>query len=335
MIAKQVQAKEILKKIKAAGKILITSHTSPDMDAIGALLSCYHVLKQEGKKRAEAVLADAVPQELKFLPRSEEIKRKEISDLDLEEYDLLLFLDSASLHRVSQKNGFSTLPGGIFSVNIDHHKTNEQYASLNLVEEISSTSELLYNLFQQWGMKITKEIALCLLTGIMGDTGGFQYSGTTGDSFKIAGQLVDLGADPALVSYHTLRNVPLEKLHFWGLCLAKMKLGAAGEKKYVLSALSFAEIERFGGRGVKEGSESFFGQVKNTDFGVLITEQEKGVLSGSLRSRGSTDVSLLAVALGGGGHKGAAGFKFELENSSFQEGVGKVLLTIEKVINKK
>ena len=325
------QSNEILNKIKSSSKILVTSHISPDMDSMGSILSFYQVLKKLEKIEVDVVLTDKVPKTLEFLPFSKDIKQDEIFDLGLSKFDLLIFLDSANLKRVTRKLENQELDKDIHTINIDHHITNENYANINLVEEVSSTSELLFSLYNEWEIDISKDIALCLLTGITGDTGGFQYPTTTSLTHEIAAELVNIGAEPNLIAFNTLKSNHLDKIHFWGLCLSKMKLENLQDKSFVWSAVSFQELEPFGGPEMKEGIEGFFGQVLDTDFGIIIIEQEKGILSGSLRSRTDIDVSKIAIVLGGGGHKGAAGFKFPLNNLSFDDGVNKVQEAIKQV----
>lgn len=315
-------ANEILEKIKSSKNILITSHTNPDMDNAGSVLSFYQVLKQMDKN-PNIVLADPFSQEISFLPFSQEAEEKDPSEIDFKKYDLLVFLDSATSQRVTRKLEPFSLPSGIDSINIDHHITNDKYAALNLVEDTSSTCELLYNLYKQWNIEITKDIATCLLAGITGDTAGFQYV-NNGNTHRIAGELVDFGASPKEIAFNALKSSDIRKLKFWGICLSKMEEKKAGSIRYVWAAINFDEMDKAGGRELKNGAEGFFNSVSDTDFGVLITEQEKGILSGSFRARTEIDVSRLAQALGGGGHKGAAGFKFALEELSFEEGVEKV-----------
>lgn len=325
------EARKVLEKIKTASRVLITSHTNPDMDSVGSVLSFYQVVGQIGHAQVEVVLSDSIPEELEFLPFAKDVINKEITQTDFSVYDLVVFLDSATLGRVTRK-----LEPWVFSrnpllVNIDHHKTNESYAHINLIDELSSTCELLFNLYEQWGVRFNKDIALCILTGITGDTGGFQYPGTSGDTLRIAGRLVDIGADPAVISHHTLRDSSLDKMRFWGLCLSGMQFVDVSGKKYVWTAIDFTEMQKFGRGDIKQGAEGFFAQVKDTDFGILMTEQERGILSGSLRARTRFDVSRIAQVLGGGGHEGAAGFRLTLRNLTFAQGVEKVHEVIKKV----
>lgn len=324
---------EILDKIKSSNKILLTSHTNPDMDSTGSVLSFYQFLIQLGKNKIDIVFTDSIPKDFSFLPFSDKIRQKEISAEDLTNYDLVVFLDSATLQRTTRATETLSIKG-IFSINIDHHETNEKFASLNLVEVSSSTCELLYCLYKHWKIKISQDMALCLLTGITGDTNWFQYVENK-STFLIASELVGLGASPKEISFYTLKNLPLDKLKFWGSCFLKADIVKIDNIKYVWTAVCFDELIRAGGRDLRQGVESFFSIIEDTDFGILITEQEEGILSGSLRARTiNFDVSIAALALGGGGHKGAAGFKFKLDNLTFQQGVKKIHDLLKKTYNK-
>ena len=195
----------ILQKIKGAKNVVINCHKSPDPDSVGSALSVYLVLKNLGKK-VTIVSPDTISSELMFLPYAEEIKTIKCYDFDFSDYDLFIVLDSASIDVVTGDSDTS-LPK-IPIINIDHHKSNPGYGDINLIDtEASSVSELLFNLFNDWKVKLNKELVTSLYTGIVGDTGCFMYPDTKAETHKVAAQLMEYGADHVGVIFNLFRQM--------------------------------------------------------------------------------------------------------------------------------
>jgi len=173
-----------------ARRIILVAHKNPDGDAIGSALAMHNILRSQGKETVP-ICIDSIPQEFSFLPRVEEFKQ------DIESsFDLTIGVDCASLDMVAFEN-LNII------VNIDHHPTNNSYGSINIIEpELSSTAEVLYNLFIKLGWVVDKNVATSLLTGIFTDTGSFQYPSTTPRTLEIAADLMNKGAYlPKIVQY--------------------------------------------------------------------------------------------------------------------------------------
>src|SRR3989344_2234388 len=190
---------EILEKIKNTKKILVNCHRGPDPDSIGSALAICYVLSKFDKEVNIICPSEKLYDEISYLSKYDEIQRQtDFSNFNYSEYDLFITLDSSSWDMVA-----GTLDVPVFSmpiVVIDHHQTNTQYGELNLVDsKSSSVGELLYKVFEDWGVDVDKDTATALLTAIIGDTGIFKYPNTSVDTFKIASDLMELGAEKDLI----------------------------------------------------------------------------------------------------------------------------------------
>ncbi len=325
------QSKIILKEIKQSKRILLNCHRSPDPDAFGSALAMYQVLKKMGKK-VEVICPNELPESVKFLAYSEKIQVVDFSTYNFLRFDLFIVLDSASWYMVSGDKDIKvpSLP----LIVIDHHKTNEKFGNINLVDaKVSSVGELLYLIFKDWKVEIDRNIATALLTGIIGDTGVFRFSNTSLKTLEAAIKLLKGGADKEKIIFHLYRSMGFNTLKMWGEFLTGMKF----EKKFkfVWSALPYNKFLEYG-RPLQahEGAASMFaGVVKGVDFGIIMLEKQEGKLSVSFRARTDFDVSKIALVLGGGGHKAAAGVI--IQGLAFTKAVEKVLQTAKKFAKKK
>lgn len=322
---------KILKEIKKANKILVNCHRSPDPDAVGSALAFYQVLRRLGKEVKIVSPSDIFP-DVKFLPLTEKIQKIDYATFAFGKYDLFISLDSANISMITgSKVGEKP---DIPIIVIDHHKTNDFYGAINLVDEaVSSTAELLYLIFEDWGVKIDKAIAQLLLTGIIADTGAFEYQGVTSQTLGIAQKLMAEGADKNEIILNIFRTISFSKLKFWGEIIRRMEIDE--KYKFVWSATPYSVYKDFGKPlSAKESAASMFTSVVNgTDFGMIMVEETRGILSISLRSRKDFDVSLIAEKLGGGGHKTAAGAK--VYDLPFEKAVERVLSVARKVVDEK
>ncbi|NIV99513.1 hypothetical protein GWN26_10420 [Candidatus Saccharibacteria bacterium] len=192
-------------------------------------------------------------------------------------------------------------------INIDHHATNQNYGQLNLVDaEASSTAEVVYNFFSHNNVKIDKHIATALLVGILTDTTNFTNPGTTVSSMRVASELISHGARTNEISKNLLKNKSIDALRLWGKTLARLE-----ENKELNMAIAVIKKEDFTdiqspGEAV-EGVANFLNALLNVSLVLVLRETDDGFVKGSFRST-DVDVSQIAQALGGGGHKKAAGF---------------------------
>lgn len=322
--------REIWDKLKNSKKIIMSLHAGPDGDSMGACTAMKYVLESEGKE-VRVVSGDDVSENMRSLDFFDEVEfGVDIGDVKLEDYDILLCLDSADLDRVSGKYGKGfTIPERVFSINMDHHHTNPGYADLNYVNsDVSSTCSLLVDFFRENYIKFDKELSERLLLGICTDSGFFTYNRAE-DAMRKAVFLVDKGADYyGGIVRPILRNNPLKMKKFWALIIDRMKLDK--ERKVAYSIISLSDIEKLG----VNLAEIRLGIIALQDIGegvefVFILVELNDYIKGSFRSIGNVDVSLFAKELGGGGHKPAAAFK--LEKVPLDEAESRVLETIDRI----
>ena len=322
------QSQLILDEIKKANKILLNCHRNPDPDSIGSALAVKCVLKEMGKETTVVCPTDELYENVNFLKGYDEIKINfNFKAADYSLYDLFIVVDSASWSQVSGFNNPNIEAEKL--IVIDHHLTNEGFGNINLVDsDVTSTAEILYSIFEDWGVKLDSETADCLMAGIVGDTGAFRYPGAGQRTFFIAGKLMELGADKDRAIHQLYRSEPYELIKFYGEVLSKVEIDR--DRRFVWAAISYETYEKLGKPVIaKESSASMFTQVvKGTDFGFVALEQEKNKLSISLRSRNGFDTSEIAVELGGGGHIYASGARIDLP---FEQAVEKLLQTVRRI----
>ena len=219
-------------------------------------------------------------------------------------------------------------------INIDHHKTNKNFGTINLVDgKITSTAEMVYLIISDWSKAIDKKVATALLAGMIGDTGAFRYPGVTGQTLNIAGELIEKGADKDKIIHHIYRSVDFKLLKFWGEVLKRMEIDE--KSGFVWSAVPYEDFKKY--KKPKDGKGSaasnFTQIVKDTKFGMVMVEEQRRNLLISIRSRTGFDTTEIATALGGGGHIYASGAK--VEGMEFDEAVEKVLRVARKFAKKK
>lgn len=321
------QSQEILEELKKAKRILLNFHRGPDPDSVGSGLAMYEVLKKFGKD-VEIVCPDSLPEEVVFLPSSNVCKKVYYGKFDFSKFDLFIVMDSSSWKMVTGKED---APFPVINlIVIDHHKTNTRFGKINLVDsEASSNAEVLYQVFKDWKVKIDRNIATNLLTGIFGDTLLLKYA--TPLALKVAAKLVEEGAARDQIIFHLFSSVRFDEVKMWGEFLARMELDKA--HRFAWSAVPYEVCKKYENTDAKSSAAGLFGQIiRDTDFSIIMLEKEKNSLSLSFRSRGGFDVSPLAVALGGGGHKAAAGG--DVRGLPFEKAVEKVLELARKYAKK-
>ncbi|MGB6882119.1 MAG: bifunctional oligoribonuclease/PAP phosphatase NrnA [Microgenomates group bacterium] len=326
---KYKESRQIFKEIKGAGKIVINCHRGPDPDSVGSALALYQVL-QSLDKEVEVICPDNLLDSYRFLRFSEKVKRINFEKFDFSSFDLFIVLDSADWGMVT--GNISISQPDIKTIVIDHHRTNRGFGKINLIDsKASSTAEVLYLLFEDWEVKITEDIASALLAGIIGDTGVFQFPGASVRTLAIAKDLMEKGADKNEIIFNIYNSLDFNLIKFWGEILLRMEKDE--KERFVWSAIPLKVYDEFSRpESAKETAATMFSRVvKDTDFGMIIIEKKEKTTAVSLRSRTDFDVSKIAVALGGGGHKLAAAA--EIEGLKFDKAVDKILKTARKIID--
>lgn len=275
-------------------------HVSPDGDAIGSACALRLALMALGK-RVQAVCDGDVPRIYRFLEGAEDI----IKPNDARITSAAIAVDCADEGRMGAA-------GEIFAqakhtANIDHHVTNTMFAQHNAVEaNAAAAAEVVKKLIEQLDVDFGADIATCLFCGLVTDTGNFAYSNTTPDTLFAAGELLQRGADNALINRAVYRSAPVSKRRMLGLGLIKAEYLHGG--KAAVCKLTRADFDRFNARDEDcEGIIDNLRDVENVEIAMLIREKEPNVYKVSMRAKEYANVCAVAERYGGGGHRLAAG----------------------------
>ena len=302
----------VVEAVRAHDRFVVTSHDNPDGDALGSLLAMHLALGVLGKDSVMVLGGEtALPGEYAFLRLAERGLRPTAPD-DASDR-VLLAVDCAQESRVMEPALVASAPS---IVNVDPHHDNTRFGTVNLVvEDASSTGELLADLFDELGIARTPEIAEALYTAIVTDTGRFQYSNTTPKALRLAAELVEQGADVGKVFVEVYESTPFPKLKLLARALENATELAGG--KIVVSELRREDFEAAGAdEPFSEGIIDHLRAVDGAELVALVRELPEGAPArrkGSLRSHpNGVDVSAIARSFGGGGHRRAAGFSTDL-----------------------
>lgn len=300
----------ILEEINKANSILLHCHPSPDPDSVGSVLAMKFVLEQMGKK-VTAIRGDSeIPQAFMHFPGAESIKSITFSEVDLNDYNLFIILDSASPEQVTRSKTID-FPLPIKSIVIDHHNTNKGFADVNLVDHTyPAVGQVLFDIFLEWKVDMSKEIAINLFMAIYSDTGGFKFEGTSARSFEIASQLAKIAPEfHRFVTKMAYSNTP-GLIYLEGLAFSSIE--TFFDNKMALSCVSHEQIleRNIPLPDVRAGEiSSVLNTVSSWDIVGALFEVRPNRMRVSFRTHDANryDVSKLAVSIGGGGHKAAAG----------------------------
>lgn len=299
--------KEIKEKIEQSNNIIITGHVNPDGDTVGAGLALLLGLEEKyPNKRVDFVLQDNVPKNISFLKGSEKIKK--IEDIKDSNYDLAIFVDSATIDRVGK---VANLIGDIFKINIDHHISNPKYGDINIVKDISSTSEIMYSFLKDLDIEISLEMGEAIYLGLVNDTGNFAHSNVTDKTFLVASELMKIGVNNNKIVNDFFKTKSYERMRVLGKALSEMVF--VEEKKLMYFYLSYESLKSL--NAIKDDTEGIVEELVNysgSEVSLFLRQEENGKIKGSLRSKHSIDVNRIAGIFGGGGHIKAAGFTTEL-----------------------
>ena len=293
---------KISKLIEKNERFLICSHENPDGDAVGASLGLGFALRDLGKT-AVVYNKHNAPPNTRILPGHEQM----IHTLpDPDQFDAVLVLDCGELSRIG--DGWEKISPTPNLVNIDHHKTNNRFGELNLVEAgSSSTGELIYRLLEQLAAPISKETATCLFMAIYTDTVALSTESASADTFHICGELTRSGIDTFRISREYYFVQSEKKVRLMARALGSLKVEPNGKVAGVtLLAKDLVETET--GPEDVEGFIEFPRNIRGVEAAYFLREQDS-FIKGSLRSSDKVDSAVIAESLGGGGHARAAGFR--------------------------
>ena len=290
--------------LDTAERILVISHAAPDGDAISSLIATGLAL-QHLEKKYSLVNDDGLPERFCYLPLATKIMRTPESTGG---YDLIIALDAGSPRRLGK--AYLDLPKPLPPIlNIDHHITNTLFGEVNLVvPEANATVEILFHLFPALGVKITPDLATCLLSGLVTDTLGFRTAGVTASTLRTASDLVDAGADLFTVTTKALNLKPLSALLMWQKGLNNIQI----EDGVIWTSISNKERLDTGHEDLSSfGLGNMMAEVYEATMSAVLLELPDGRVKVGFRCRPPYSVSELAMGLGGGGHHLAAGCTLE------------------------
>lgn len=286
--------------LKGAGTVAIAGHIRPDGDCVGSCLATYNYIKTYYPQIAVDLYLEPIPNIFKFLARSEEIKSEYPEG---KRYDLFIALDCGDTGRLGNAAGYFETARK--TVCVDHHISNQSFADENYIfPKASSASELIFDLLPK--ERLTKELAECLYTGIIHDTGVFRYSCTSKATMEKAGMLMELGIDYPKIIDDTFFAKTYEQNRIMGLALLKSKLHLDG--KCISSIITEAEMKEYGVLPKHlDGIVSQLRVTKDVEVSIFLYETGDGSFKVSARSASYVDVAAIAMKYGGGGHVRAAG----------------------------
>ena len=286
----------ILGALREGEKFLVCSHSRPDGDAVGSMLAMGMLLKQMGK-RVDIVAADRVPAVYRSLPGADAIRHcMRVHG----PYDAVVLLECDALQR-TRLRGLERM----FQINIDHHASGKPFGELNWIDrDACSVGEMVHRLVKAAGCTVTAEMATCLYTTLLTDTGGFCYGGIHASTFKLAGELVEAGADPVHIAREVYFANPFSKMLLLGKALSTLRRHGA------LAWLWVTHEDMLSANAVEEDCEGVVNYALSTagvEAAVFLRELPEGRIRLSLRSKGKVNVAAISERLGGGGHENAAG----------------------------
>jgi phosphoesterase RecJ-like protein len=295
--------------LEAAQSIYIACHIIPDGDAIGALLGLGLALRHLGKHCTMAC-ADPVPSKFSFLPGA-----REIAPHPPTTEEVIVTVDSSDIERLGSLYDEATFRSRPV-INIDHHVTNILFGTVNLVQFLPSTAEIVYALIRRLGVPLDKDIASALLTGLVTDTRCFRTGNVTTKQLRTAIVWMKAGASLTDITELVFNREPISRICLWGQALARVQ---------TRGRIIWTEVQRDMIRECNaspnegNGLVSFLASATGVDVAIVLREMDDGRIEASMRAGPGWDVSQVALQLGGGGHPRAAGCTMAGEMSTVRE----------------
>ena len=322
----------ILAEIKKAKSILLHCHPSPDPDSVGSALAVKFAIEQLDKKVTVIRGDSEIPSAFMHFPGANDIVQKSYWEIDPNEYDLFIIVDSA-ISGVSRKKQVE-LPADMKVINIDHHKTNLGDGSINIVDSsYPATAQLLFDIFTEMNININSDIAINLFMGIYTDTGGFKYEGTKEATFEVAAKLVSICPNFSKIIAEMENSNTLSDMTMQGAALSAIEVFCNGKVALSIVPYSVIEQKKIQDISISAGLISpIIRTMKGFDIVGVIIEARPNKIKLSFRTGSSNilDVSKLAASLGGGGHRMAAGVSLDM---SLEEAKVVVVQKIKELYN--
>ncbi|MFK5974882.1 MAG: bifunctional oligoribonuclease/PAP phosphatase NrnA [Sulfurovum sp.] len=307
---------EVREKIAEYKSITILTHLNPDADTLGTALGIYALLIRDKSKRVEVISASVdMPINLDFLPNHKKIKHK----MDYSN-SLVISCDCGSIDRL----GFNLDSRDI--INIDHHLSNTNYGNINVIKSnYASASQVAFELFREL-YDINSDSAICFYSALLSDTRYFTTSSMNNEIFKVAQELVELGANPYKIARNFTQRRSLSSLRILEKVLGSLRLYKSAKVATIIASMD--DISSSGATNADiDGIVDYAKSLITVEIAIFVIETNSGVRV-SMRSKG-LDISKVAVAFGGGGHRVASGFS--LEKCGLKETIDTILIKIEEL----
>jgi phosphoesterase RecJ-like protein len=306
---------QILQLIEESQTFLIASHESPDGDALGSTLALTNALREMGKE-VVAYNQDRAPLDYAFLPGYATM----VTELDnAQRFDVGFVLDAGELRRAGSwiRERCQSL------VNIDHHPYSEDFGNIYYVDtQACATGIMIYRLLQAGGYLVSREVAICIYTAILSDTGSFRYSNANPEAFRVAGEMISFGVDPWAIASGLYENQDLERLRLLALSLSTLRISTCG-----LYASLAVTLDMYASAGANEEHTDRFinypRSIRGVEVAIFFRQLAADRFKVGFRSKGNIDVGALARAMHGGGHHNAAGAEVQGSLEHVQEWVFK------------
>ena len=302
----QMKASELDRAAQAIGaceSVALACHVAPDGDALGSMLALHHLCLSVGKRSIASW-----PEPFVVAPHYEFLPGLDLATKPIDfpaEPELMVTFDCGSIDRLGELADPARAARTL--VVVDHHLTNDRYGTINLVDpQAAASAVMVHRLVRRLGWSLTRDAAICMYTGIVTDTGRFQYSNTTTEVFELASELSRFGLPIASMSRQLFELHRFAYLQLIAVALARAVLDP--ELRLVATWITQADLDRFDvGVDETEGLIDLVRRTDEADVACVLKETPEGTKV-SLRSTSDVDVSAIAMAFGGGGHRAAAGF---------------------------
>ncbi|MBR5228540.1 MAG: bifunctional oligoribonuclease/PAP phosphatase NrnA [Firmicutes bacterium] len=303
MVARAEVMKEITEALLNAESLYIFPHMVADGDSMGSCASFCRLMRNLGKT-ADIMMEDEIADNLKFLDKGYVTFVDE--NTEVPQRDLCVALDCSNTDRFPKRNKMF-FSAGKKTICIDHHVTEFNYADINLIApDAASNTELLYELYEFMGVEIDKEMAEAIYTGIVTDTGNFQYTNTTKKTHIITAELYDRGIDTKQLNITLFQSVRPQKLMLRNTILNTLEMRCDNRV-----SMAYVTLDMYDSCDAKtsesDGINATLRDIKGVEMAVFLREKQPGEIKVGFRSKDYVNVSEVCLSLGGGGHKHAAG----------------------------
>lgn len=311
--------------LRGADRITALCHENPDADTIGGAVAIALIARRLGKEW-EIVSVDAPAPAFDFLPLFDAFRQAPAL-----EPDVAVVCDAATLERVGRVAvEHAAWLDRARLVNVDHHVTNSRFGEVNVVDPgAAATCQVIAAALPHLGVELDEEIATALLTGIIRDSHGFSDPSTSGETLRIAAQLVDAGAPIALVHRRVLADLPYATMALWGRMLRG--IGQRRSGRIIYTTLTQEMLDATGTQNHDaDGLAEFIAKAKDADISILLREVGPQQTRVSLRVSEAVDATRIAGVFGGGGHARRAGCTIEAPAAA---AVDQLLLVCERELD--